>query len=400
MSLDDALLDEPEELVRIDSGRMLASTAAGGAAIRSALGSESAQILSELADQGRPRSLCVVGAGGSSAPGEVLAAVAGRGSPLPVFALGGPTLPGWIGPMDLVVAVSASGRTPEILTVVAEAQRRGSSVLGLGAADSPLHQACATGRGVWFWPVSRRSVLQDVQKARSLLWALSSPVILLAGELGLVADARSGLAAAADALDERALACGPEVPSTDNPAKELSIHLADGLPLVWGSGDLGAVAARRLARQLAENADWPCVVGVLPEAVRTHAGLLDGPWARSARDEDIFRDRTLEEQPQARLRVTLVRDASEHPDTRAIAEAVLEVCERSGVPYESVMGKGGHPIEQLADLVGLMDFASVYTALMQRRDPSRSAGDLDPRFGRQAPTGLSTPGDKRSNTGQ
>lgn len=220
--------------------------------------------------------------------------------------------------------------------------------------------------------------MQDVQKARSLLWALSAPLILLAGELGLVAHARHGLAGAASTLDERALACGVEVPSTDNPAKALSMHLTSGLPLVWGSGDLGAVAARRLGRQLAENADWPSVVGVLPEAVRTHAGLLAGPWAQRSPQDDLFRDRTLDEQPQPRLRVMLLRDASEHPDTSAIAEAVVQTCERVAVPYESVMAHGGHAIEQLADLVGLVDFASVYTALMQRRDPSRSAGDLDP----------------------
>ena len=387
MSVDDTLLDEPDELVRIDAGRMLASTAAAGAAIRKALDSDAAVLLADLVQQGRPRSLCVVGAGGSSAPGEVLAAVAGRGSPVPVFALGGPTLPGWVGPMDLVVAVSASGRTPEILTFVSEAQRRGSSVLGVGAADSPLHEACGSTRGVSFWPVSRLSPLQDLQKARSLLWAMSAPLILLAGELGMVSHARDGLASAADRLDERALECGLEVQSPDNPAKSLSIHLASGLPLIWGSGDVGAVAARRLGRQLAENADWPSVVGVLPEAARTHGGLLGGPWASPVSDQDIFRDRTDDDQPQPRLRTLLVRDPSEHPDTHKIAEAVIQTCERVDVPCVSVMAAGGHAIEQLADLVGLLDFASVYTALMQRRDPSRSAGDVDPRFGRPAQSG-------------
>jgi hypothetical protein len=387
VSFDDTLLDDTDTLVQIDGGRMLASTGAAGAAIRGALDSDSAHLLSSLAQQGRPRSLCVVGAGGSSAPGEVLAAVAGRGSPLPVIALGGPTLPGWVGPMDLVVAVSASGRTPEILTVAAEAQRRGASVLGLGAADSPLQEVCANARGVWFWPVSRLSVLQDVQKARSLFWALSTPLVLLAGELGLVSHARAGLVAAADRLDARAVECGVEVVSSDNPAKALSVHLASGLPLVWGSGDLGAVAARRLGRQLAENADWPSVVGVLPDAARTHAGLLWGPWAQPVSAEDIFRDRTLDDQPQPRLRVVLVRDETEHPDTAAIADAVQQQCDRADVPQEVVTAPGGHAIEQLADLVGLLDFASIYTALMQGRDPSRSAGDLDPRFGRQDPTG-------------
>ncbi len=382
MSLDDALLDDPVELVRIDSQRMLASSASAGGAIRSTLDADAGHALRPLVEQGRPRSLCVVGAGGSSAPGEVLAAVAGRGSPLPVFALGGPTLPGWIGPMDLVVAVSASGRTPEILTFVNEAQRRGSSVLGIGAADSPLQEVCSNSRGVSFWPVSRLSPLQDVQKARSLLWALSAPLLLLAGELGLIADARDGLAGAADRLDARALECGVEVLTPDNPAKNLSIHLTSGLPLAWGSGDIAAVAARRLGRQLAENADWPSVVGVLPEGARTHAGLLGGPWAGPPSEQDIFRDRTLDTQPQPRLRAVLLRDAMEHPDTATIADAVEQTCERLDVPCESITAGGGHPVEQLADLVGLVDFASIYTALMQRRDPSHSAEDIDPRFGR------------------
>ncbi|HRY09809.1 MAG: mannose-6-phosphate isomerase [Actinobacteria bacterium] len=382
MSVDDTLLDEPDELVGIDSQRMLASTASAGAAIRSTLDADDGHALGPLVEQGRPRSLCVVGAGGSSAPGEVLAAVAGRGSPLPVFALGGPALPGWVGPMDLVVAVSASGRTPEILTFVSEAQRRGSSVLGIGAANSPLQEVCSNARGVSFWPVSRLSPLQDVQKARSLLWALSAPLLLLAGELGIVAEARDGLAGAADRLDARALECGVEVLTPENPAKDLSIHLTSGLPLAWGSGDVGAVAARRLGRQLAENADWPSVVGVLPEGARTHAGLLGGPWAAPAREEDIFRDRTLDSGPQPRLRAVLLRDAMEHPDTATIADAVVQTCERLDVPCQELTATSGHAIEQLADLVGLVDFASIYTALMQRRDPSHSAEDIDPRFGR------------------
>ena len=389
MSLDDTLLDDPAALVEVDTGRMLASTASSGAAIRVALSADADEIFAPLIAQGRPRSLVVVGAGGSSAPGEVLAAVAGRGSPVPVFALGGPTLPGWIGPMDLVVAVSASGHSAETLTFVTEAQRRGSAVLGIGAVDSPLQDLCSTARGVSFWPVSRLSPLRDVQKARSLLWALSAPLVLLAGEMGLVQHARHGLAGAATRLDERAVDCGVERPLVDNPAKELSIHLTGGLPLVWGSGDVGAVAARRLGRQLAENADWPSVVGVLPEAVRTHAGLLRGPWAHPVDETDIFRDRTEEEGPQPRLRTLLVRDPSEHPDTTAIAEAVIQTCDRMDVPCVAVMGNGGHAIEALADLIGLLDFASVYAALMQRRDPSRSAEDIDPRFGRHQSGGTS-----------
>lgn len=385
MSLDDTVLDDPDQLLAIDSGRMLASTASAGAAIRTALDGDADLILNPLVEQGRPRSLVVVGAGGSSAPGEVLAAVTGRGAPLPVFAVGGPSLPGWIGPMDLVVAVSASGSTAEVLTFVSEAIRRGSSVFGIGADDSPLQQLCSSSRSVAFWPVSRRSPLHDVQKARSLLWALSAPLILLAEKLGMVPLARHGLAGAANRLDERAQECGLGRPTEENPAKSLSMHLTAGLPLIWGSGDIGAVAARRMGRQLAENADWPSVVGILPEAVRTHAGLFQGPWARPASEADIFRDRMADDQPQPRLRALLLRDPGEHPETAEIAEGVLQTADRFDVPSVSVMASGGHAIEQLADLIGLLDFASVYAALMQRRNPSHSAEEVDPRFGRHNP---------------
>lgn len=389
MSLDDALLDEPAELVAIDQGRMLASTASASAGIRTALETDADALLAPLLEQGRPRNLVVVGSGGSSAAGEVLAAVAGHGCPVPIFALTGPSLPGWVGPMDLVVAVSASGTTPEVLSVAGEARRRGTAMLGIGAAGSELAQMCATRNSVAFWPVSRLNPLQDVQKARSMLWALSAPLILLAEHLGLVQLARHGLASAATRLDERAVQCGVEMPTVDNPAKELSIHLTSGLPLVWGSGDVGAVAARRAGRQLAENADWPASVGVLPEAVRTHAGLLRGAWAPPPTEQDIFRDRTLDTQPQPRLRALLLRDPGEHPDTGQIADAVVEACDRLEVGCVQVMAAGGHVIEQLADLVALVDFASVYAALMQSHDPSRSANDVDPRFGRPEPGGPS-----------
>jgi hypothetical protein len=88
--------------------------------------------------------------------------------------------------------------------------------------------------------------------------------------------------------------------------------------------------------------------------------------------------------------VLLVRDDNEHPDTRAIVGAVEQTCDRLRVPWESERSTGGHPLEQLAELVALMDFASVYAALMQHRDPSRSAEDLDWRFGRGAPEGGKT----------
>ena len=48
-----------------------------------------------------------------------------------------------------------------------------------------------------------------------------------------------------------------------NPAKQLALELAGSVPMAWGAGTTGGVASYRLTCQLAENAKYPCVVGVL-----------------------------------------------------------------------------------------------------------------------------------------
>ncbi|MFI0433994.1 MAG: mannose-6-phosphate isomerase, partial [Candidatus Nanopelagicales bacterium] len=117
MEVDEAVLADPSRLVAA-GGSMLAGTAAAGASLRVGLLETDPDGVLAAAAGGRPRSLVVVGAGGSSAAGDLVAACAGRGSSVPVVTVGGPGLPGWVGPLDLVVAVSASGSSPETLAAV------------------------------------------------------------------------------------------------------------------------------------------------------------------------------------------------------------------------------------------------------------------------------------------
>ena len=41
-----------------------------------------------------------------------------------------------------------------------------------------------------------------------------------------------------------------------------------------------------------------------------------------------------------------------------------------GLPVTRIRAEGGSPVERLASLVGLVDYASVYLALAQRVDPT------------------------------
>jgi len=360
----DVDLDDADALERADPGGMLRATADAGAQIRRALTATDPAALAAAADDGRPRAVVVAGMGGSGISGDVLAAVCGTGCPVQVSTLRGYLLPGWVGPLDLVIAVSCSGRTEETLAVAAEAVKRGTRVVGVGAPGSPLHDLVAAAPGAVFLPVDAGALMP-----RASLWLLATPLLLLADALALADVPRAVLERAADLLDERAVECGPSSPLVANPAKALGVSLAGSLPAVWGTSPLGAVSAYRLACQLNENAKMAVMHGAIPEATHNQVVVLDGALAGS--DSDIFRDPIEDGAGPVRLRVLLLRDpAGEHPQDARRAEVLRDLADRRDVPVEVVASVDGHTVLRLVSLVGLADWVSVYAALAQGIDPT------------------------------
>lgn len=376
MQFDDILLDDYERLTTEDHRDLLAVTAGAGASLRSALALISADDLDRATADGRPRAILVAGGGGSRAAGDILSAVAGTGSQVPVMTAGGPGLPGWVGPNDIVVALSASGSTSETLDLAREAARRGSRLITVCPRGSDLDELVQATRGAASFPVAIPPI-SGSWRSRTLMWSLATPLLVVAGELGLVENVGGSIEAAAVALDEIAHECSPARDSVENIAKQWAVDAAVSLPLIWGSGDVGAVAARRFARQLAENAGIPAVAGTLPEAARTQAGLMSGPRAGQAHEDDIFRDRVDDPEGSVKLRLVLLRDNPEHPDVESLAQAAANVAHARGVPVTEHRALAGPPLVRLASLIGVCDFASVYAGLALGVDPMDAANELD-----------------------
>jgi hypothetical protein len=368
---DERALDNLEAIQASDPEGMLRATASAGAQVRESAALAAEANLTALADEGRPRAVVVAGAGTAARTGDVLATVAGPRAQVPVIGHGSAGVPGWVGAADVVIAVSASGRSPEALGAAEAASRRGARLVAIGAPDSEL-QALAERARAPFIPVPRRA------PARASLWALTVPVLLAARALGLVKVNEADLAETATRLDADADRCRPTAESFVNPAKTLALDLAGSVPIVWGSSPLATVAARRFADVLAANARYPVVAGALGEAGRGRVGLLDGVFGglvESARD--IFADP--DEQPGAtRLRVVLLRDGGLGTDEgtdepfaveERRAEAVQTLAERRGVRCSVVTAEGGSALERLASLVAVPDFASIYLAFVHGLDP-------------------------------
>jgi glucose/mannose-6-phosphate isomerase len=385
--LDESLIDDPDSIAARDTGETLRALATAGAQVREAITLSEEAHIDRVAGGERPRSVLVASLGGSAVVADVLELLAEPGSPVPVSVRRNLPLPGWVGPLDLIVAVSLSGRARGPVAVAAEAARRGASLLTVGAADSPLADICARARGVHI------DVGRGRSSSRSSLWSLLTPVMLAADALGLLEAGPQVLHDTADRLDLHAEACRPRSESFVNPAKILAVSLADSIPVVLGDGPLNGVAAVRAASMLARTARMPATYGELPDAASQIVATFDGPFTagggRGAGKRepaaDIFADPFLDGPAQPRLGLLMLRDApvapvtQESEDQEAFTDAVVQTASDAGLRVSTVVAEPGHPLVRLAGQIAQTDFAATYLAIGLGLDPSMSPHVADLR---------------------
>ena len=347
-------LDDAELVEAADPGGMLRQVASSAAQVRSAVRACSEVDLSPVTNPGRPRAIVVAGMGGSGIAGDVLAAICGTGNSMQVVTSHGYQLPGWVGAADLVIAVSCSGSTEETLAVATEAVRRGSNLVAVGAAGSPL-QAIATQARAPFVPVVSAGM------PRSTLWGLSIPLIAIAERAGVLEVGEDVYEATAAALEQIAFQCRPTSESFVNPGKSLALDLFGSLPMIWGTSPLSGVAAKRFAAQLNENAKYPGIAGELPEASHNQVVAFDGPFAPGTR---------LDAESGYPLRLVLLSDPAAHPQVARRQAASAELATARGIRVSELAMEGEHPLLRFASVVQLIDYATVYLGIASGVDPT------------------------------
>lgn len=380
MRLSEEWLDNPDELAQRDSQETLRALATAGAQIRESMVLAGEAGIDRVAYGERPRSVLVAALGGSAVVGDVLELLAEPSSPVPVTVRRNVPLPGWVGPLDLVIAVSLSGRAAGPVAVAAEAARRGTSLLTVGAADSPLAAIAEQARGIHV-PVGTRSTGGGRGLTRTSLWSLLTPVLIAADNLGLVDMPDGSLTEAAARLDTQAETCRPSSESFVNPAKLAALRLGETVPMALGDGALTGVAALRAASMFARTARMPATWGELPDAASQVVSCFDGPFTAGGGDglgsltaDDIFADPFLDAPAQPHLGLLMLRDAPTQVSAQdqRLAEALIATASDAGVRVVESVAAEGPPIARLAEQISFVDFVSTYVAIALGIDPAIS----------------------------
>ncbi|MCQ0022966.1 mannose-6-phosphate isomerase [Streptomyces somaliensis DSM 40738] len=375
---DESMLDDPEALARADRRGLLRGAAEAGARVRTAARHAAEAGVADLRSEGRPRTVLVAGTGtAATGAADLIAALAGASAPVTRLRPTGVapaagalrwTLPGWAGPVDLLLVPTNDGSEPGLVTLAEQAYRRGVTVVAVAPRHSLIAEAVGNTHGLVVPMATAPHEPYDEPQAAGpgALWALFTPLLALLDRVGLFTAPADTLEKVADRLDRTAERCGPAVATYANPAKTLAAELSDALPLIWTEGAAAAPVGRRFAAVLAELAGRPALAAELPEALAAHGGLLAGDFAGGADPDDFFRDRV--EDPQAlHARAVLLRDRPADAGGLTAAPAARELALGHDTPVSELEPEEGNALEALAELLAVTDFAACYLALASGR---------------------------------
>ena len=296
--------------------------------------------------------IVVMGMGGSGISGDVIAAAFNDELPIPVTVLKQYRVPAFVGPNTLAFAMSYSGDTEETVSMARAAGKCGARLVAVSKGGElanvarefgGLHVPCPDG----FLP-------------RAAVGALVAPLAVSLFKFGLAPGAHAALVQAQEQLARRRDKCKPAIEGEANPAQELARQIDRTIPIVYGGGALGAVAAYRWKCDINENAKAPAYCHAYPEL--DHNEICG--WGQHG---DVTRQI---------FSLIELRHGYEHEQLARRFDITRGIIDETVHQVLSVEAEGEGRLAQLLDLMYVGDWVSCYMALRNDVDP----GPIDAIF--------------------
>jgi glucose/mannose-6-phosphate isomerase len=296
-------------------------------------------------------SVIITGMGGSAIGGDYARLLAESYGRVAITVNRDYTLPSYTDARTLVIAASYSGNTEETLSAYSDARKAGAP-----------RMAVTSGGTIFDWATEDAAPVARVpggQAPRSALGYMFFPILVYLEHCGIL---QHSFAADIDEtlslLQTMRAQLGPDIPTRENPAKQLALELQGKIPIIYGSqGYRGAVAVRWKG-QINENSKQAAFANVFPE--QNHNEIVG--W-------------TLAPKQAPNWTVVYLRDRSETVDSPRIARRIEVTREIIGdVPSHEVWAEGESLLARMFSLTTFVDYVTVYLAYLNGVCPTDIAG--------------------------
>lgn len=287
-------------------------------------------------------SVVVLGMGGSGIAGDVLAAVAGPTCPVPIVVAKNYECPAFVGPDTLVLAISFSGNTEETLEGAAEAAMAGGRMVCVSHGGELQELA-----GEWGAP--HIAIADGIPMPRAGIGAVSIPALVALERMGMLSGIHAEIDGAVKQLRHRI----DRLTAADSDAAKLARKIGRTMPIIYGGGAVGEIAAARWKAQFNENPKVPAFANRVPEL--THNEIAG--WGQHG---DVTRQV---------FTLLNLRHSFEHPQTRRRFGLVAEICNEIVADVIEVEAEGPTVLAQLFDLIVFGDFVTLELSVQSGVDP-------------------------------
>lgn len=335
------VLDNPEKIKQIDKSNMLNDLAKTPDYCRDAI--ERAKQVN-VPEGVNPKNIVIVGMGGSAIGGELLQGWLREKLPIPIEVCRDYTLPAYANKDTLIFANSYSGNTEETLTAFLTAIQRKCTVLTVTSGG----QLAAFCKKLQVPHVLIPSGLQP----RVAVPYMFFPLPVLMQKLGILSDIEPELQEAIAVIEKVAKANAPAIPLNKNRSKQLATKLVGTMPVIYGFRQYIAIS-HRLKAQFNENSKVPSKSDAFPELNHNETVGYEAPEALNKMQSII-----------------LIRDSREPSEIRNRIETTTDLVLTRANKVLEIEAEGDGKLAKMFSVLCLGDFASVYLAILQNKDPT------------------------------
>jgi glucose/mannose-6-phosphate isomerase len=286
--------------------------------------------------------IVAIGMGGSGIAGDILQAIAAPVMSVPVTVVKSYVVPAFVGDRTLAIVVSFSGDTEETLEAASQAKEKGAHLLVVTSGGALLDLASE-------WGCPCYLIDKSIPMPRAAVGAVSIPPLIALNQMGLIFGIEEEIERTIRQLTLRRNSFTQDGDITEQVAEKVS----GSIPLIYGGGDIGPVAALRWKNQVNENAKLPSFSNAMPELCHNEIAGWSGIGGSQNSNISIIHLRHAHEHPQLTRRFEFNRGAAVGVEGKVF----------------DVEASGEGKLAQLFDLILLGDQVSLRMAAIRGEDP-------------------------------
>ncbi len=298
-----------------------------------------AKNLTGLPDRSDIANVLVLGMGPCGFAGDLLAVAAGPFMPLPIVVVKSYQPPSYVDGQTLVFALSPSGNTPEIVQAATQAAEAGGRVVAVTGGGELARLATE-----WGAPLIEVDTMLYLSRAGLSVFTVAPMIVL--EQMGLFPGAAQWVRHAVDQIRRRR-------DKARDPAAALARRLAGTVPLIYGGGGLGTVAARHWKNMINTCAKAPAFSAGVPDLLHNE---ISGWGQHGDLTRQVFS-------------LVALRHEHEHPEVMLGFEVMVDMMEEVVRAVHTVEAVGEGPVAQIFDLMYQGSITALEMAAVVGLDP-------------------------------